>query len=187
MVTMLLGGLWHGAGWTFVIWGALHGTYLVINNGWWALRRRMGGDTSHSTLAGKVAGSSITFLAVVIAWVFFRAENVASALRIIRGMTGLQGTTLSPEWLSKWVMTGQWVHVYYWIPALLAVAFFMPNSQTLLEGRTAKMVFSKYRSNNWTRGQFLNYFVIGSLLIIITLLALINSAKGASEFIYFNF
>ena len=51
MVTMLLGGLWHGASWTFVFWGGLHGAYLAINHAWHALRRRMGHDLSHSTAA----------------------------------------------------------------------------------------------------------------------------------------
>ena len=44
MITMLLGGLWHGAGWTFVIWGGLHGLYLVVNHAWHALRRALGHD-----------------------------------------------------------------------------------------------------------------------------------------------
>ena len=51
MLTMLLGGLWHGAGWTFVVWGGLHGIYLVINHVWHALRRRLGHDLAALDLA----------------------------------------------------------------------------------------------------------------------------------------
>ena len=83
MITMLLGGLWHGAAWTFVIWGALHGLYLCINHAWvnygppipQALRRPAG-----------VASFLLTFLAVVVAWVFFRAESLASALSVLSTM-----------------------------------------------------------------------------------------------------
>jgi D-alanyl-lipoteichoic acid acyltransferase DltB (MBOAT superfamily) len=187
MITMLLGGLWHGAGWTFVIWGGLHGAYLIVNHGWQALHNMVGRNSNRSTLFGEVMGRLITFLAVVIAWVFFRAETVASALSILSGMMGLNGITVSQTWLTKWVMTGQWMQVYYWIAALLSVALFMPNSQTLLESKTAKAIFSKNRGDHGITNQYPIYFIIGNLLVLMTLLAIINGAKGASEFIYFNF
>lgn len=88
MITMLLGGLWHGAGWTFVIWGGLHGLYLVINNGWLSFKQRM-------HWAGNTFGSgTLTFIAVVIGWVFFRAENFATAIDMLKGMTGLNGISM---------------------------------------------------------------------------------------------
>ncbi|HQT27478.1 MAG TPA: MBOAT family O-acyltransferase, partial [Burkholderiales bacterium] len=83
MVTMLLGGLWHGAGWTFVIWGGLHGFYLVLNHGWHALKERM--SLPSFGFFGKVFGVALTFLAVVAGWVFFRAANLASAFSVLRG------------------------------------------------------------------------------------------------------
>ena len=91
---MLLGGLWHGAGWTFVIWGGLHGLYLVINHAWHGLRRQLGHDLARSTFAGRVLARSITFLAVVVAWVYFRAEDFDAANRILAGMIGLNGVQL---------------------------------------------------------------------------------------------
>ena len=77
MITMLLGGLWHGAAWTFVAWGALHGVYLCINHAW----NNYGPAVAprFAPLAN-IAGLILTFLAVVIAWVFFRADNIDSAL-----------------------------------------------------------------------------------------------------------
>ena len=53
MTTMLLGGLWHGAGWNFVIWGGLHGIYLVINHGWHRLREALGHDLTKSSRWGR--------------------------------------------------------------------------------------------------------------------------------------
>src|SRR6195952_3334913 len=67
MITMLLGGLWHGAAWTFVVWGALHGAYLCINHAW----KRFGPEVAPRLRpAAAVAGAVLTFLAVVVAWVF---------------------------------------------------------------------------------------------------------------------
>lgn len=84
MVTMLLGGLWHGAGWTYVVWGGLHGLYLCVNQIW----RARFGKTS-PTMTGTVVSWTVTFLAVVVAWVFFRAATMAGALTMLQAMAGL--------------------------------------------------------------------------------------------------
>ncbi|MCJ8268607.1 MAG: MBOAT family protein, partial [Psychrosphaera sp.] len=77
LVTMLLGGLWHGAGWTFVLWGAMHGLFLSINHGW----NKVTNKSSSQRLGRKVIVRIITFAAVVIAWVMFRAETVTGAVK----------------------------------------------------------------------------------------------------------
>lgn len=79
-VSMLIIGLWHGAGWTFVIWGALHGVLLMINHQW----RRM--NISLPT----VLNWGITFLCVVICWVFFRAESFNDAINVLSSMVDYQ-------------------------------------------------------------------------------------------------
>lgn len=86
-LTMLLGGLWHGAAWTFVVWGALHGAFLALNHLWNAkiLRGRSVGRL------GRMAGWFITFLCVMIAWVVFRADSMETAMHLYRGMLGLNG------------------------------------------------------------------------------------------------
>jgi D-alanyl-lipoteichoic acid acyltransferase DltB (MBOAT superfamily) len=84
MATMLLGGLWHGAGWTFIAWGGVHGLMLVANHGWRALFPRARGGWG-SRLAGRAA----TFLAVTLAWVFFRAETFSGATAMFTGMVNL--------------------------------------------------------------------------------------------------
>jgi hypothetical protein len=94
MITMLLGGLWHGAGWTFVFWGALHGFYLVVNHAWHKLRRMMGHNLKNSTFLGRGVSWLITFLAVVASWVFFRAESFGGAMNILASMTGFNGASL---------------------------------------------------------------------------------------------
>ena len=84
LITMLLGGLWHGAGWTFLIWGGLHGLYLVINHLW---RGAVGIGNPRGPM--RVASWAVTFAAVVAAWVFFRAATVGGAWRALKGLAGL--------------------------------------------------------------------------------------------------
>ncbi len=122
MIVMLLGGLWHGAGWGFVLWGGLHGVYLLINHGWrhWFATTRVyrwqvamvdkqpdkttqsnSGQWMQATLSlmGRCLSQLLTLLAVVFAWVLFRAENLDIAARVYAGMFGLNGVALPAEWL----------------------------------------------------------------------------------------
>lgn len=149
MITMLLGGLWHGAGWTFVVWGGLHGVYLMINHGWRGLRARVGLQTTHSGYASHGVSCLLTFLAVVVAWVFFRATDLRSALCLLRGMAGMNGVSL-PESLAgtslaQWLGGGSvafsglltnsnsnGVEPILWIVSLLAAVWALPNTQELM-------------------------------------------------------
>lgn len=80
-VVMLLGGLWHGASWNFIIWGGIHG-------GWLALERALGKDSFHSRLPAPVQ-VAVTFLIVCFAWVFFRAKDLSSACGYLGGLFGV--------------------------------------------------------------------------------------------------
>ncbi len=95
MITMLLGGLWHGAGWTFLVWGGLHGFYLIINHGWHAIKQRLLGDrVARVTILGGMVARMVTFIAIVVAWVVFRADSMHGALKVYEGMLGLNGFSL---------------------------------------------------------------------------------------------
>jgi alginate O-acetyltransferase complex protein AlgI len=102
MLTMLLGGLWHGAGWQFVIWGGLHGLYLVVTHRVQQWRGRHTPGRTDPTpspavrLLERGAGVAFTFLLVVVAWVFFRAPDVPTAARMLSGMAGLHGIAATP-------------------------------------------------------------------------------------------
>jgi D-alanyl-lipoteichoic acid acyltransferase DltB (MBOAT superfamily) len=82
MATMVLGGFWHGAGWTFILWGALHGVYLLIAHAWESF--------AQVRLPAPLAWT-ITLLAVIVAWVIFRAPDLNSAVVILKGLVGMQG------------------------------------------------------------------------------------------------
>ena len=107
MATMLLGGLWHGAGWNFLFWGGLHGCYVIINNKWRASHTGKAAATARE----KLFGWSITFIAVVFAWVPFRAETMEGTKNMIFGMLGFNGISLDPSALrvlgdyGSWLMT----------------------------------------------------------------------------------
>jgi hypothetical protein len=94
MVTMLLGGLWHGANYTFVVWGGLHGAFLVVNHVWRAAWERLSGGESvqerRSPWASIIARST-TFLCVSVAWVFFRSNDMRSASNLLRDLAGFRG------------------------------------------------------------------------------------------------
>ena len=93
-LTMLVSGVWHGAGWQFVIFGLLHGFYLIVAHAWraWKVHRGVALDGgSPVAVAGSVL---LTFVCAMIALVFFRAPSVPAALDVLKGMAGLNGITL---------------------------------------------------------------------------------------------
>ncbi len=151
IITMLLGGLWHGANWTFVAWGGLHGVYLIINHSWRSL-------SDHSALvrqfrktsASHAFGWILTFSCVVVGWVFFRSNDFRAAVVMLRGMAGLQGISLPSgllfalhpiaRYLTYFHVQfldepgNEFVKAYLWIFFLLLIAFVMPATQQIMAG-----------------------------------------------------
>jgi len=126
MLTMLLGGLWHGANWTFVIWGGLHGLYLCIQHGWQALRPRQPASPPPSASL-RLLHRILTLLAVLVAWCFFRAPDVPTAFKVLSGLVGLNGVS--------------WVVAYDFLPLFalaggLFLSFGLPNSQEIFSCRS---------------------------------------------------
>jgi alginate O-acetyltransferase complex protein AlgI len=156
MITMLLGGLWHGAGWSFVIWGGLHGLYLIVHQAWLAaVARWWPGRSPLSGRGGTVGATLLTFLAVVIGWVFFRATSLHGALGMLQGMAGANGVSIPAAVglrLGAWAPAVQdlglqfdagggadFVLNWLWILALLPIVFFAPNSQDLMREHDAAL------------------------------------------------
>src|SRR5262245_33254791 len=95
LITMLLGGLWHGASWTFGIGGGLHAVELVVGHIWNEAKRRFG--LPHTGAIGRFAGRTMTYLAVVVAWIFFRARTPQDAISMLGSMAGFNGVSLPSE------------------------------------------------------------------------------------------
>jgi len=170
LLTMLLGGLWHGAGWTFILWGLLHGIYLIVNHLWQTIITKR--PLYHWQRPFAIF---FTFLLVCIAWVLFRAESLNGAWHIYQGMLGLQDFDL-PEEISAWL----------WIGSLLFVVWFMPNVYQIM--RLFKPVLLTYPDliiqTHWITWQpTRTWAVILAFIAAITLLSLTQ----ISEFLYFQF
>jgi D-alanyl-lipoteichoic acid acyltransferase DltB (MBOAT superfamily) len=168
MITFLIGGLWHGAGWTFIFWGFLHGGALIIHKIW-----KYTGFKLNSMLAW-----FITFNFINITWVFFRAREWSDALKVLSGMFGFSGIMLpksmsflnyesviiTENWLSN-IYADYYIIVYILITILALLT--LPNSNELKN----KLTF--------------NYLSV-IFLIIIMVVSFLNLG-GVHEFLYFNF
>ncbi len=129
MITMLLGGLWHGAGWTFVVWGGLHGLYLIVNHAWRWLAASHGLPALCSGRTWGVFCHALTFAAIVVAWVFFRAQSFDGALAVLHGMSGANGLGEIAKNTGHFGKTMGFVYVF----AALALAFIAPNAHQLMD------------------------------------------------------
>jgi alginate O-acetyltransferase complex protein AlgI len=141
MVTMLLAGVWHGAGYQFVVFGALHGVALVVNHAWRLRRPRW---WAHETTAVVLGSWLLTFLFVVSAEVFFRASSVADGIGLLRAMAGANGMTLPMAMAGPldhvlglhlagvWEGGEDFVKLWSWIAAGLFVVLALPNSLEML-------------------------------------------------------
>lgn len=200
MVTMLLGGLWHGAGWTFVVWGGLHGLYLTLNHAWhrWLPYRREG-----TTMAARFGAWLLTFVAVVVGWVFFRAADLATAFNLLAGMAGFNGISLPNAIaarlgpLSEWLTAAgvevylgggsQFVKSWLWLIGAGVIAFGFPNTQQWLSNFQPALDFQpEPRSPPWERGQWLPSSAWAVVIGVVSALGILALSE-VSEFLYFQF
>ena len=200
LITMVLGGLWHGAGWTFVLWGALHGAYLAINHGWQLLCLRLGQNPQVSSVVGRACSILLTFVAVVVAWVVFRAPDLDAAVLMLNAMSGVNGLVLPDFWLPKWGIFGAWLAAHgvvfgetrdlvtggliNWIWVLLLVVWFAPNTQQFMSAcRPALMLPADTTEGRLKWSPRPIYALIAAALLT---LAIFNLHQQ-SEFLYFQF
>jgi D-alanyl-lipoteichoic acid acyltransferase DltB (MBOAT superfamily) len=205
MLTMLLGGLWHGASWTFVIWGGLHGLYLVVNHGWHAWLRTRGRPAGSSVGWRKALAIAITFFCVTVAWVFFRSTTHTAALAILQSMFGFHGISL-PAGLSgivPWLEIlnvrfdgmfhhglAQWSNGMIWLGVLAWITWFTPNTQQILDrfsptldGHAERFVGARLQWLLW-KPHWTHAIYIAVLSVISAAFMLVGSY---SEFLYFQF
>jgi alginate O-acetyltransferase complex protein AlgI len=207
LLTMLLGGLWHGAGWTFVIWGGLHGLYLIVNHLWHGARARLGFE--RTTVAGRAAARLLTFGCVVVAWVFFRAAGFPAASKMLNAMFLGDGISVPRKLAGSVAALGPVlgaVRVTFdgftpnglielgdavrWIVVLGAIAWFAPNTQQLL-ARYRPVLGPAVADRSERRPRRLAWRPSYAWSIVVALLAaaaLANMWIGDNaEFLYFQF
>ncbi|MHB1233243.1 MAG: MBOAT family O-acyltransferase [Burkholderiales bacterium] len=203
-VTMLLGGLWHGAGWTFVIWGALHGIYLAINHAWRGLRKRLGQDLARTTFVGDLTAGTLTFLAVVVGWVLFRASDIDTGWRMLHAMGGGNGVSLPAAFASLpgpassllkhtgviFTLGGgtEFVMTYAWVGGLMFIAFLLPNTQQFMSHFEPALNFVPDRQPpSYRRYLVWSPSLTWSFLIALIATAGVLSLTHPTEFLYFQF
>ncbi|MBO6783694.1 MAG: MBOAT family protein [Alphaproteobacteria bacterium] len=210
LTVMLLAGLWHGAGWTFVLWGALHGVMLAANHLWHAATRLLGLPRILPAALAHPMGIAITFMLVTVAWVPFRAPSIDVAFDILRIMIGQQGDvptsiaeelfrlrqaavgfldiaaviasgTKEPiEYLSR-SLIGDWALLKLYACAVIVFAF--PNTAQLFVSRDPVLETAVLAPTNarWHTG--LGWALVISLMFIIAVL----DFAAVSPFLYFQF
>ena len=205
IITMAVSGLWHGAGYGFIIWGLLHGVYLTINHGWRVVAAWLWPDRQSYERIIKPAGCVLTFGAVTIAMIFFRSATIMSALDLLKGIIGLHGIALPQSFFDHvgplatvFQSVGVSADVSWsgdvftktaiWIFVLLFIALACPNTLEILgryepalgvKRQSAKFVFG--RVPEW--GTSLPWAIAMSVVAALA----IGSIGGPSEFLYWNF
>ena len=154
---MVLGGLWHGANWTFLVWGAIHGT-LLIGERW------MGKDSLYRSLP-KALRIAITFVLVLIAWVFFRAENLAAASDYLASMFALQETPGSS--------------------LLLAAELYAPRNLAVM-AICAALTIQPVQAFDWSQER-LNLVASTAVLTLFLFALAVMPTQAFNPFLYFQF
>jgi alginate O-acetyltransferase complex protein AlgI len=167
MITMLLGGLWHGAAWTFVVWGALHGAYLCVNHAWSNYGPAV---APRFARAANAAAFVLTFVSVVVAWVFFRADSISSATFVLSRMADPTNIVFG---------RGEMANAMF-IAVYAAIAWFAPNTQEIM-GYDHKNRVVGENLNGWLRRPGFLYAAAATLAFGVL------GISQHSEFIYFRF
>ena len=167
LATFLIGGLWHGAGWTFIIWGALHGIALAIHRFWQSLGFKM----------NKILAWFITFNFINITWIFFRAKDFESAIKVLSSMFSLDNVVLpNLEFINnlKFMMREVFINISQEpIEIILWVIF---GFVLILAFKNSMEKINSFKVNKKTVLLNILLFVFGVL-----------SLNKVSEFLYFNF
>jgi D-alanyl-lipoteichoic acid acyltransferase DltB (MBOAT superfamily) len=200
-VTFLLCGLWHGAGWTYVVFGALHGAYLVIYQMWRLARRRGGRRHAAPTWWGIALGVLLTYACWLVGLAFFRSETLPGAFGLLAGMAGLNGFALPDSWEAHWGSAGDWLAAHgvaftesrgmvtrgllSWIAVLLAIVWLAPNTQQIMARYDPALgIPAGSRPARWLAWRPAAWAALATAL---ALLAAVLNLQQASEFLYFQF
>lgn len=194
MLVMLIGGLWHGAGWTFIFWGFLHGVYLCVNHLWNAAESQV------PKLLCKLissCGGVLTFAAVVVGWVFFRAADFSAATSVLNGMIGASHASLAGEvsyflgvahigavqFDGRGLTFSDEATAIFFNGVAMSIVFFSPNTAEIFGLKDTRRILPAeefgYRPLTWRSA------VAAALCLWIAGFGVIGSAP--SQFIYFRF
>lgn len=202
IITMLLGGLWHGANWTFVLWGALHGFYLTVNHFWQMICNTYKPFSIFKHSLFKYPSHFITLIAVIAAWVPFRAQNIQVTKSMLKTMFSLENFSLPNMIIAKlpFLQTiisqlgyqnkgmfynglAKWQFGVIWIVLLMSVALFIPNTMQWMSRYFTPEGSSPENSSWLVWKPTAIWAAITGFIILLSFMLL----SDESEFLYFQF
>jgi len=201
IITMLVSGVWHGAGYGFILWGLVHGLLLVINHGW-----RMGAPRAwrDARIMGPV-GFLLTFVSVAAAMVLFRASTVPAAGRLLAGMLGRHGIALPGPYFDRLGPLQSWLSradtatalgdfsdfkmLTVWIVVGLGIALCLPNTLQVLSAYEPALGVRPESRGWWTKVRALSWQPSPAWALLTSAIAAIGvlHLSGQSEFLYWQF
>jgi alginate O-acetyltransferase complex protein AlgI len=203
-ITMLLAGVWHSAGWPFIIWGGLQGGYLIVNHAWRQLIGSWGLDCSRHLLY-RIFCWAITFAAIVFSWVYFRAPTLEHGNQIALAMLGLSGFEIPVGILARAGKLGEIITAMGVVPALgggavlvtniiwvlasFLIVLMLPNvaqifsrhEPVLYESERAFQGIREVKIMNW------DYRNLWAVAVVVMGVAGVLTLQRVSEFLYFQF
>jgi alginate O-acetyltransferase complex protein AlgI len=204
LLTMLVSGIWHGAGYLFVLWGLLHGVYLVINHAWRRVGPKFWASKESYARFMQPAGFVLTFISVAIAMVLFRSPNWHAAVEVFKGMVGRHGLELPQLFVDKLRAKGLAQHLaliggglpakeftlmYLWLFAMLLIALLLPNSIQIM-ARYEPVLGAKERPANTGLARLAltwNPTLMWAVVMALMATAALLRVGGRSEFLYWQF
>jgi len=205
LLTMLVSGLWHGAGYLFILWGLLHGVYLTVNHAWRRVGPRFWSRRSDYERFMRPAGFVLTFAAVVFGMVLFRSTNGNAAIEILKGMWGANGIGLPQQLFDRLGPLGGLLHPFVtasplatatefalavvWVVALLFIALALPNSLQIMARYEPALGAKHLNANSRSVWRVLAWRPSMPWAIALSLLAAaaIMRIGEKSEFLYWQF
>ena len=169
-LAMLISGFWHGAGWTYIIWGAMHGLGLVVNHYWKKKKFPM----------PSFLGWLITFNFVNLSFVFFRSKSLEGALHVLQGMAGMNGIMLHHSLATSRILSGMGITFGAWLDAIKG------NDQTWIMALCAFPVILFWKNSMEIVSRVRPVWSWFTLLLVVAFWSLMEVSK-VSEFIYFQF
>jgi hypothetical protein len=206
ILTMFISGLWHGAGYGFVVWGLLNGLYITVNHGWRLTAARLWPDRRSYDRLMQPVGQLVTFITVTATMIFFRAPTMMSAIVLVKGVFGLNGFGLPEDLLGR---LGPFAGVLHrvgvvaeagsgqdlmnagkWICLLLVIALALPNTLQIL-GHYEPALGVKHGAPRFLTRKFSALEWSPSVPWAIAVSAIAATAfvsiGGPSEFLYWQF
>jgi len=181
MVTLIIAGVWHGAAWNFVIFGALQGGMMIVNNLWRQFRKSsLHQNLKETTLVGRILARGLTSVCFIFSLVYFKASTTSGALYLSELMLGLDGLSVSTKFVSPILF------LQYAVPLFLII-YLMPNTQQLFESYEPSLEPKRNEHRwgleriNWAPNW--QWAAICSTMFAVSLL----NMNRVSEFIYFQF